>query len=178
MTGTQQSGSSTPPSALIGTWVLDTSATTVELHTKAMWGMAKVTGHLTATEGGGIVGADGSVTGTLVLDAGSIDTAQKKRDKHLRSADFFDVEKYPTLTYSVTSAQLGADGSVTIAGDLSVRGQTHPLPVSGTTSLTGPDKATIRVEADLDRSQWCIDFTKMGARLDNHLVVEAVFTRS
>jgi polyisoprenoid-binding protein YceI len=178
MTGPQRPDLTALLPTLTGTWLLDPSATTVELHTKAMWGMAKVKGSFTAIEGTGTVGPDGSVTGTLVLDAASVDTKQAKRDKHLRSKDFFDVEHYPTFTYSATAARAGSDGSVTISGTFTVLGQTHPLPVHGVVTTAGADAVTVTAEADLDRSQWGMGWAKMGAGLKNHLVVVATFTRS
>jgi polyisoprenoid-binding protein YceI len=178
MTGPQQPALSTLLPTLTGTWLLAPSATTVQLHTKAMWGMVKVKGSLTATEGTGIVAPDGTVTGTFVLDAASVDTHQAKRDKHLRGKDFFDVEHYPTFTYSATAARAESDGSVAIVGNLTVLGQTHPLPVHGVVTTDGADTVTITAEADLDRSQWGMGWAKMGAGLKIHLVVVATFTRS
>src|SRR6202034_3409129 len=63
-----------------GAWVLDPSATTIELQTKAMWGLAKVKGSFTAVDGAGTVTADGGVSGTLVIDASSVNTSNSKRD--------------------------------------------------------------------------------------------------
>ena len=73
----------------------------------AMWGLAKVKGRFNAVEGSGVIGEDGTVSGTLVFDAKSIDTKNKRRDTHLRSGDFFEVEKYPTFTYAATVSQPG-----------------------------------------------------------------------
>ena len=69
MTSGQDSDPKTLLPGLAGTWLLDRSATTVELRTKAMWGLAKVKGSLAATEGGGTVTPDGSVTGFIVMDS-------------------------------------------------------------------------------------------------------------
>lgn len=158
------------------TWRLDPAATTVELHTKAMWGMAKVVATFAATEGSGVVAEDGTLTGSLVIDAASVDSGQKKRDQHLRTADFFDVATYPTFVYAATGARVEAGGAITITGNLTAHGVTESLDVRGSVATAG-DTVTITGEADLDRSRWGIDWTKMGARLDNHLVVTAVFTR-
>ena len=58
----------------------------------------------------------------------SIDTAQEKRDKHLRSQDFFWVEKYPALTFKSTKVIPGPDSShFQVAGDLTIRGITKPV---------------------------------------------------
>src|SRR5262245_20869515 len=97
-----------PPSSSLadaaGTWQLDPAGTSIELRAKAMWGLAKVRGRINALDGSGVVGEDGTVSGTIVFDATSIDSKNKKRDTHLRSGDFFEVEKYPTFTYSATGA--------------------------------------------------------------------------
>jgi polyisoprenoid-binding protein YceI len=162
----------------VGRWKLDPGATTVELHTKAMWGLAKVKAGFKAIEGDGIVGADGTVSGTFVIDARSVDTKNSKRDKHLRSGDFFEVEKYPTFTYSVTGASLGAGGNkIKVTGTFTVHDQTRPLEVLATATETGTGRVTIAAEAELDRSQWGLTWAKMGAGLHNHVVVSAQFTR-
>jgi polyisoprenoid-binding protein YceI len=178
MTEIQNPGPRIDLGPLVGTWRLDPSATTVRLRTKAMWGMATVNGTLRATEGVGTVGEDGSMTGTVVIDAASIDTAQAKRDKHLRGPDFFDVERFPLFTYAVTSAALEGGGLVSILGTFTGHGQTHPLTGRGTVTSADASTITLTVEADLDRSEWGMGWTKMGARLQNHLSVAAVFTRS
>ncbi len=79
-----------------------------------MW-IVPVKGTAKALSGDGHVGADGSVQGTLVIDAASINTKNKKRDAHLRTDDFFEVDKYPTLTFTVDGGRL----------DRSWRGRDH-----------------------------------------------------
>jgi polyisoprenoid-binding protein YceI len=178
MTGTQHNDPTTPLTASVGTWQLDTKATTIELHTKALWGMVKVKGSLTALRGSGTVDSNGSVSGTLIIDAASINTGRNVRDKHLRTADFFNVAQYPTFEYLVTSVHVGTAGAATISGTFSARGQTHPLQVQAQVTGIGTDRITVTGQTDLDRSQWGMDWTKRGAtRLENHLVVTAVFTR-
>src|ERR1700693_1442394 len=88
------------PVTTAGTWHLDPNRTTIEFHTKAVWGLAKVKGTFSAVSGSGVVGDRGTISGELVVDANSIDTRNKRRDKHLRSADFFDVSAYPTFSFT------------------------------------------------------------------------------
>jgi polyisoprenoid-binding protein YceI len=171
------SGSAELLSTAVGTWTLDPSATTIELHTKAMWGLAKVTGHFTAAEGSAVVGPDGSVSGTLVIDATSVNTGTPKRDEHLRAKDFFEVDTYPTFVYEVSAVAPGADGTLAISGTFTVHGQTRPLDLVATAALDEPNRATVTASADIDRTQWGLNWTKMGARVDNHVIVTAVFAR-
>jgi polyisoprenoid-binding protein YceI len=163
--------------AAVGNWKLDPAATTIELRTKAMWGLAKVKAHFKAIEGNAVVGEGGTVSGTIVTDAGSVDTKNTKRDAHLRSGDFFEVEKFPSFTYAVTGARPAAGGKITLNGTFTVRDQTRPLDVLATATENGPDRMTITAETDLDRSQWGLTWAKMGAGLHNHLVITAQFAR-
>jgi polyisoprenoid-binding protein YceI len=75
-----------------GDWVFDPSASTVEFVGKSFWGAMPVRGTFGTVSGSGTVGADGAISGLLVIDAASLDTKMSKRDEHLRSADFFNVE--------------------------------------------------------------------------------------
>jgi polyisoprenoid-binding protein YceI len=162
----------------VGTWNLDPAATTVEFHTKAMWGLAKVNGVMKAIEGSGTVGEDGSVAGTFVIDASSISTKNKKRDEHLRSADFFDVVKYPVLTYSVTGVASLDDGRLKVSGSLTLRGVTRPLESFATAVQGDPNRVTLTVQAEVDRREWDMTWAKLGAKVDNSVVVRAGFVRA
>ena len=69
--------------------------------------------------------AKSSVEATI--DVKAISTREEKRDTHLRSADFFDVVKYPELKFKSTKVEKTADGKLKIAGDLTMRGVTRPV---------------------------------------------------
>jgi polyisoprenoid-binding protein YceI len=123
------------------------------------------------------VATDGTVSGALVIDARSIDTKNKRRDEHLRSADFFEVDTFPTMVYAVTGASPVGD-KFKVSGDLTVHGQTRPFEVMATVTDDGPDQVRITTEVDIDRSQWGMTWAKMGARLNNHVVVNAQFKKT
>jgi polyisoprenoid-binding protein YceI len=159
-----------------GTWTLDPSATTIELRTKAMWGLTKVKGTFKVVEGSGTVSDDGVVNGTLSIDASSVDTGSKKRDDHLRSADFFEVDKHAHFTYTATGASPAGPDQVKVNGNLTVRGQTRPLDVLATVTHTGTS-AVLNAEFELDRSAWGVSWAKMGAKLVNQITVSARFTK-
>ena len=173
-----ESGSTSLLASVAGTWQLDPESTSIEIHTKAMWGLAKVTGTLRALRGSGVVGDDGAVSGELVVDAASINTKNKRRDTHLRSADFFDVGRYPTLSFTVSEAVPSSDGTVRVKGALQIKDQSHPIELVATSTKPSPDRVIVRAEATIDRSQWGMTWAKMGARLVNRVVVVAQFVRS
>ncbi len=61
------------------------------------------------------------------IDVASIDTGDGQRDEHLRSGDFFEAAKYPTIAFKSTGIEPGADGEYVVHGDLTMRGVTRPI---------------------------------------------------
>jgi polyisoprenoid-binding protein YceI len=141
-----------------------------------MW-VANVKGTFKAIEGSGTVGADGSVSGSIVVDAASVDTKKKKRDDHLRTADFFEVNAFPTITFTVTDAHPKGAGKVVLDGNLAIHGSTQPVTLLADVSVTG-DSATVSAEVDIDRSAWGLTWAKLGAGLKNHVVINTRFARA
>jgi polyisoprenoid-binding protein YceI len=92
------------------------------------------------------------------IDAASVDTGDEKRDGHLRSADFFDVETHPTIEFKSTQvSQQGA--TLTVQGLLKIRGQEHPITLQGEMVGPGKDpwgntKLGFSLSGDVDREQW------------------------
>lgn len=80
----------------------------------------------------------------VTIDAASLNTQNPKRDDHLRSADFFDVAKYPTITFQSKRVDKRADGSLRVIGDLTMRGVTKEvvLDVDGPTPAIQVGAAT------------------------------------
>ncbi len=162
-----------------GTWVLDPDATRVEFHSTSMWGMAKVHGQFTSVSGGGSVGPDGAATGELAIEASSLDTKNKKRDKHLRSKDFFDVTQHPTVTYSVDGISPQDGNRVEVVGALTAHGQRRPLRFVAAVTEAAVDAVTIEAELDVDRSQFGMMWSPLKvASMNNRIVVTARFRRS
>lgn len=144
-----------------GDWVLDPAGSSVEFTGKAFWGIVPVRGKFGTVSGTGTVGEDGSVSGQVVIDAASLDTKNKQRDKHLRSADFFDVEKHPNVTVTVDSAVL--DGSnLAVTGTMEAAGKS--TPVSFTAQLVSADADAVVLHAVLPmaRSTFGMTWQQMG----------------
>ncbi len=70
----------------------------------------------------------------VTIDAATISTRNGKRDAHLKSADFFEVEKYPAITFQSTKAERGGDGKLRVLGNLTMHGVTRPV----TLAVEGP----------------------------------------
>ena len=70
------------------------------------------------------------------IDVASVNTREAKRDEHLKSADFFDVGKFPTLTFKSTKVARGADGHLAVTGDLTLKGVTRSVVLD----VAGPTK--------------------------------------
>ncbi len=160
-------------SSFAGNWELDRDRTSIQFHTKALW-VFPAKGTFRALEGAGTVAPDGGISGTLVIDAASIDTKNKKRDAHLRTADFFEVETFPTVTYEATSGRLAGPGTLDLDGNLTVHGETRPLAVSANLSVAA-GSVTVSAELDIDRSAWGLTLRPFGAGLKNRVVINAQF---
>ena len=74
----------------------------------------------------------------MVIDAASITTDVEMRDKDLRSPRFFDVAKYPTITFKSTSVTATGTGTLQVAGNLTMHGVTKPVVIAVTGWASGP----------------------------------------
>jgi len=132
------------------TWQIDPAHTNAEFSVRHM-GISTVRGSFTKISGTVQYDpADLSKTAIdATLDATSIDTRNENRDKDLRSPHFFDVEKYPTLTFKSKSAQASAQGKVKITGDLTIHGVTKEvvLNVDGPTSPVKDPRGNLHMGA-------------------------------
>ena len=75
----------------------------------------------------------------IEIDADSIDTREAKRDAHLRSADFFDVETFPTITFRSTRTEKAANDDFKLVGDLTIHGVTREVTLDVTAEGRGKD---------------------------------------
>jgi len=97
----------------------------------------------------------------LTVQTNSINTRVEPRDNHLRSADFFDVEKFPTMTFKSNSIEKVSDGKYSVKGDLTLVGVTKPVTVTmnyrGTTAnpnAEGAPVAGIQIIGEFKRSDF------------------------
>jgi polyisoprenoid-binding protein YceI len=141
-----------------GIWAIDPTHTTVEFVGRHLV-FTKVRGRFTGVSGTVTVADDPDASSVEVtLDATSVTTGTPDRDAHLRSADFFDVESYPVITFKSTSVEWkGHEGTVT--GDLTVRGVSKPITLDAeltgvVTDPWGGDRAVFSASGEVDREDW------------------------
>jgi polyisoprenoid-binding protein YceI len=114
------------PGYVAGTWAIDPVHSEVSFVVRHLM-VSKVRGRFDSFEGTFVTGDDplkSSVTASV--DLSSINTGQEQRDAHIRSADFFEVEKYPTMTFASTGVR-AEGGDLFLDGDLTLKGITRPV---------------------------------------------------
>jgi polyisoprenoid-binding protein YceI len=162
--------------ASTGTWTLASDRSTVQFRTKTLWGLTTVTGTFTEVSGSGTVADD--VTGRVVIRAASLKTGIRKRDEHLRSADFFDVDNHPELVIEINGAQPSGDGAL-LATTFTIRGTNRPvrLPIDIDVLDDGSLKLTGR--CTLDRHDFGVSGNQLGmVGTSTDVSAELVFTRA
>ncbi len=163
---------------LTGRWRLDPAASRVEFGVRHFWHAITVRGWFERFEGEGSVGEDGAVSGRLSLDAASLNTKNKRRDKHLRSADFFDVQRHPQVVVTVDRATPGGGGQVAMAGTLEAAGIKQPVTFSGEITESSAGAVTMRASLVVDRTLFGMTWSPLKiAAKEAAATVTARFTR-
>ncbi|HHV21136.1 MAG TPA: YceI family protein [Propionibacterium sp.] len=144
---------------LAGTYTIDPSHTEVGF----------VTRHAMVTK---VRGSFNDVTGTASTEAGlqnakidvalqvaSVDTRNADRDNHLKSADFFDVEQYPTITFVSTEIVAADDATLRVTGDLTIKDVTRPVTIDfdyngAATDPFGNERVGLEGQIQVNRKDW------------------------
>ncbi len=145
-----------------GTYTLDPAHSTVGFRIRHM-GIAMVEGEFDAFEGT-VVFDPANIAATTVsatVQTTSVDTDVDARDGHLRTADFFDVATYPTMTFQSTAVQPTGPNTFRLTGDLTLHGVTRPvtLDVTAAGPITDPragQRAGFHAEGEIDRRDFGI----------------------
>lgn len=142
-----------------GTWAIDPT------HTR----LGFVARHLIASK---VRGSFESFAGTIEvaddltqskidmsIDTASVTTSAEDRDNHLRSGDFFDVEKFPTMKFTSTEIKDLGDGNYEVTGDLTIKGITKPVTLDTTylgivSDPWGNGKAMLEATTKINREAW------------------------
>jgi polyisoprenoid-binding protein YceI len=137
-----------------GVYNVDPTHSNVGFEVKHM-GIATVRGKFGAFQGtidasGDAPKLDGSV------DVSTIDTGEANRDGHLKGPEFFDADQHPQISFHGTTTEAGADGQVTLQGEITMKGITKPLELTGELAENGQDpwgneRIGLELTATIDR---------------------------
>jgi polyisoprenoid-binding protein YceI len=128
------------PATTTTTWNIDPVHSHVEFAVRHLM-ITTVKGRFAGVDGSvRLDAADPSAVGVDVrIDAATIDTRESQRDAHLRSADFFDVERFPYLTFTATGPLVKRGGRIALTGDLTIHGVTKKVTLDVTEEGAGKD---------------------------------------
>ncbi|HEY2173411.1 MAG TPA: YceI family protein [Mycobacteriales bacterium] len=177
------------PGYLIGTWKADPVHSEVAFSVRHLM-VSKTRGRFTSYDVTLVTGEDPlDSTVTATIDLVSIDTGFEQRDNHLRSADYFEIEKYPTMSYRSIGVRQSDDGW-TVDGELTLHGITRQVPMALEVNGFGPDpfggqRAGFSATAQINRRDFGIDLTTpldgggvaVGDKVSISLEIEAVLQR-
>jgi len=173
-----------------GTWTIDPSHSEVSFTVRHLM-LSKLRGAFRTFRGDITVNEDlqtSSVTAEIDMD--SIDTRDANRDNHLRTKDFFEVEKFPTMTYRSTGVRTeGAD--YVVDGELTLHGVTRPVSLALELGGVGPDpyggiRTGFSASTTINRNDFGVDIKMpmdgggvvVSDKISIHLEIEAVLDQS
>lgn len=169
-----------------GTWAIDPSHTEIGFSVRHL--VSKVRGKFEAFEGTIVTPEDlTNSTVNVTVDLNSINTGTADRDNHLRSADFFEVETHPKMTFVSTGIVQKSDTDFVVTGDLTIKGVTKPVELATEFLGEGGDpwggtRVGIEATAEISRKEFGIDFNipleggkvMVGDKISIHINAEAV----
>ena len=170
-----------------GTYSIDTSHSSVEFVGRHL-GLAKVRGRFTKFDGAiqiADVPEESSVE--VDVDVASVESADARRDEHLRSPDFFHVENHPSMVFRSTGVTPAGDGTWDVAGDLTIRGVTKPVVLhvefeGAENSPFGDQRVGFSATTEVNREDWDLGWNVVlesggllvGKKIKIELNIEAI----
>jgi len=147
---------------LAGVWniVPDRSAITFKI--RNMWGLLNVKGRFTDFDGDGQLTGTGAVFGRLDIRTASLSTGIGRRDTHLRSDDFFDVERFGEINVVVTAVHPTEGKAADLRTNFTIKGVTAALPLPVTITELEDGSIKISGQTKIYRSQFGLGWNKVG----------------
>jgi polyisoprenoid-binding protein YceI len=145
-----------------GVWNLDADRSTISFKIKNMWGLISVKGQFTDFSADGQVTGKGAIFGRLDIQAASLHTGIGKRDEHLRSADFFDVERFPDISVVVTAVQPTTGNAADLQATFTIKGVTAPVPLPVRIILLDDGAVRISAKTEVELAQFNLDWNRLG----------------
>lgn len=145
-----------------GVWNLVPERSTITFKIRNMWGLVNVKGQFRDVNGDGQITGKGAVFGRLDIQAASLRTGIHKRDEHLRSADFFDVTRFPEISVVVTAVEPTTGNAADLRASFSIKSVTAPLPLPVRITVLGDSSVRISAKIEVDRAQFGLDWNRFG----------------
>jgi polyisoprenoid-binding protein YceI len=177
------------PGFIAGTWDIDPVHSDVGFTVRHMV-VSKVRGRFDGVTGHIVTTDDLSTASVEVaIDLTTINTNNAQRDGHLKSADFFEVETYPEMTYRATGLRTDGDRFV-LDGELSLKGVTKTVPLTFDLNGFGPDpyggtRVGFSGDAEINRKDFGVNFegvqngiAVVADKINVHLEIEAVLRQA
>ena len=170
-----------------GTYTIDTSHSSVEFVARHL-GLSKVRGHFTDFSGDIQIAENPEESSVAVdVNVGSVESADARRDEHLRSPDFFHVEQHPTMSFKSTSVTPVDDGTWQVGGLLTIRGVTRPVVLEtefegAENTPFGDQRIGFSATTEINREDWDLGWNAVlesggllvGKKIKIDLNVEAI----
>ncbi|MER6997664.1 YceI family protein [Streptomyces sp. NPDC000410] len=159
-----------------GTYEIDPTASTVSFSMRTVFGLLPVHGTVTIEQGRITVAEVAEESSVDVsIDAASFDSGIKKRDDHVKSADYLDVARHPEMAFRSRRLERSGDAHATLYGELTACGVTQPVAVTLGAVAHDEKRLTARGTATIDRYAFGVTKTKgmTGRRLKVTLEVVA-----
>jgi polyisoprenoid-binding protein YceI len=149
----------------VSTWKIDPVHSVAEFRVRHMM-ISSVKGHFTGVSGALTCNVSDPTQSQVeaTIDASTIDTRDSQRDTHLKSADFFDVEKFPTLSFRSSHVTRRSDGHLNVSGQLTIHGvmKDAEFVVEGPTPPVkdpwGNERIGISASTKINRTQYGLSF--------------------
>lgn len=155
-------------------WRIEPAASSFELRGRYVFGPG-VTARFAVLSGDVVITDDRSeITGSLLLDAASLDSGISLRDQHLRERrSALDVDRFPTIRFDLEHAEPGRDATFDIWGLVTIRDVTRPVQLRADIRLDG-DGAELSISGAVEHRQFKIDMPGLGRQLSLHARLRAV----
>jgi polyisoprenoid-binding protein YceI len=164
--------------ASVGVWNVDPGRSTIGFKAKSMWGLVPVKGHFAEFSGDGQITDTQTVFGRIDIKAASLDTKIRKRDNHLRSADFFEAAKFPDISVVITGADAINGDTVDLRAQLTVKATTASLPLRVKVAVLDDGAVRLSTQVTVDRNDFGVDGNMLGMIGDNATISgDVVFRR-
>jgi len=145
-----------------GVWSLDPDRSTVNFKIRNFWGLINVKGRFTDVSGDGQVTGKGAIFGRLDIQVASLHTGIGKRDEHLRSADFFDADRYPDISVVVTAVEPTTGNDAALRATFTIKGVTAEVPLPVHVNALDDSSVQVSANTEIDRDQFDIGWNRLG----------------